>query len=240
MTMPPLEGAPFRLERYHAQCIHLSWQSSPANDGRRYFMSVHEPLPNSNPKQPVAPWIRTLRTAFPGAAFEKISSEIDHMMIDYRMTVAMSGGRFISHKAIGNTQLPSQLPDDKAASKMKVIPLKDLRGTIARAFAADGWKPSSTARQGFACELWKLSGHRRRLTLRFHVQRHRGAPPTMISTIHLSIGRKKLNLGVPAERSTRHEYPIPNPEVLDHFLANVRAVASYLEQSWVREVEDLL
>jgi hypothetical protein len=49
-----------------------------------------------------------------------------------------------------------------------------------------------------------------------------------------------LTLGVMAERSTRHGYEVPNPQVLSQILENMRVVVEYLENTWVAELEEVL
>jgi hypothetical protein len=240
MSVQPLRLCSPFLEMY-LQSVHLSWQSCPTRDGRRYPLSFNEPLPTADRAQPVPAWIRALYSAFPGASAEKIKSDIDHLMIEYGMVVFYSGGSFIGTKSIGDDlKLPHQLPDSQAASHLNYAPLRGVRRTIARMFADDGWKQVSCSRQPGIYELRKTSPGGRRLGLLFWVQKRGRSSRNIAAFMRLVSHRRRLNLGVLAERSTRREYEVPNQQVLSLVLDNMRVVVKYLENTWVAELEEAL
>ncbi len=222
------------------QSISLGWQSSPTADGRRYFLSFIEPLPTADEKQPVPAWMQTLYSAFPAAAAEEIRSDIDWIMTDYQMVVS-SGGSFIGSKSIGDDlKLPHVLPGSLAASRLNYAQLRDVRSIIAHMFADDGWKQAPGPRYAGMCELRKRSSGGRRLGLLFWIQKHGRSSRTISGAMQLVAERRKLTLGVLAERSTRRDYEAPNPQVLSQILDNMRVVVKYLENTWVTEIEEVL
>jgi len=223
------------------QSISIGWQSLPTRDGRRYFLSFIEPLPTADPTQPVQAWIQTLYSAFPGASVEKIRSDIDWIMVDYGMVVSGSSGSFIESRSIGDDlKLPHELPDSQAAPHLNYAPLRGVRGTIARAFADDGWKQAPGSGQTAIAELRKTTPGGRRLGLLFWVQNRAGSPRSISGTMQLVSERGTMNLRVLAERSTRREYEVPNSQVLSQILDNMRVVVKYLENTWVTELEAAL
>jgi hypothetical protein len=60
------------------------------------------------------------------------------------------------------------------------------------------------------------------------------------AVMELVAERRNLTLGVVAERSTRHEYEVPNSEVMSQILDNTRVVVKYLEKTWITELEEAL
>jgi hypothetical protein len=131
------------------------------------------------------------------------------------------------------------LPDSQAASHLNYTPLRGVRGKIARAFAQDGWKDASVPGYGMY-ELRKRSRFRRRLSLMVWIEKHGPSSRTISAMMRLGPERSRLTVWVPAERSMRYEYEVPNPEVLSQVLDNMRVVAKYLESTWVRGVEEAL
>ena len=203
-------------------------------------MNFIELLPTAGRKQPVPTWIQTLYSAFPGASAEKIGSEIDSIMVDYRMVVSMVGGSFISAKSIGDVKLPHELPDARAASQLGYTPLRGVRSTIARLFADDGWKEVKGLTAAGLYELRNTSPGGRRLSLTFRVQKPGPSSRSIRGTMRLSSDRRTLTVTVMAERSMRREYEVPNTEVLSQIMENMRVVAKYLENTWVKDLEEAL
>jgi hypothetical protein len=244
---PILHGTSRMQSRLHShlldmnlQSVNLGWQSSPTRDGRMYFLSFIEPLPTADPKQPAPAWIQTLYSDFAGASADKIHSDIDLMMSDYRMVVSESGGSFIGSKSIGDVKLPHELHDSQAASHLNYASLRGVRSTIARVFAGDGWKHASGLRQAGVYELRKTSPGGRRLGLLFLVEKRGQSSRSICGTMQLVAERKRLALRVRAERGTRRDYEVPNSEVLRQVLDNMRVVVKYLEHTWVTELEEVL
>ncbi len=245
---PILKGAePMQTSRMHSlslelnlQSVHLGWQDSPTSDGQKYFLSFIEPLPTADRAQPVPAWIHSLYSAFPGAKAEGIGSDIDQIMSEYQMVVVYSGGSFIGSKAIGDLKLPHELPSSRATSHMNHAPLRYFHSTIARVFADDGWKQASGSKQTGIQELRKTSAGGRRLVLLFRLQKNSRSLRCISAVMRLVSERKMLILRVMAERSTRHDYEVPNPQVLSQVLENMRVVVKYLENTWVAELEEVL
>jgi hypothetical protein len=101
----------------------------------KYSWSVIEPLPTADPNEPVADWVKALYSGFPGAAAEKISSEIDLIAMEYGMVVRSADKPSVKIKSIpDDLNLPYKLPDAKAASELKHAPLKGF-ATLSRAFS---------------------------------------------------------------------------------------------------------
>lgn len=160
----------------NSQCVSLHWQDSPTREGEKYSLSVIEPLPTADPNQPVPDWIRALYSGFPGAAAEKISSEIDWIAMDYGTVVRSEGSPSVKSKSIPDElNLPYKLPDAKAASELKHAPLKGVREIIARVFVDDGWKQLPDGEQAGVYVLRKSSARGRPLTLTFRIQKPRGS-----------------------------------------------------------------
>ena len=223
------------------QSVNLSWQSSPTRDGRKYSLSFNEPLPTALRAQPVPAWIRRLYSAFPGASAEKISSDVDRIMMDYRMVVLYSGGSFIGSKSIGDDlKLPHELPDSQAASRLNHAPLRGFHSTIAGVFADDGWKPAAGIWQTGIHQLRKKSPGGRRLVLLFWIQKSGRSSRSLSGLMRLVSERRMLTLRVMAERSSRRDYEIPNPQVLSQILENMRVVVKYLQKTWVADLEEVL
>ena len=162
-------------------------------------------------------------------------------MIDYGMIVS-SGGRFVRTKSIGNDlELPYQLPDSSAASHLGRAPLRSFKATVARTFVEDGWKPLPVATPVGIYELRKRTPGGRRMSLFFWLRDIRSSAPRILSVnLQVMANRRRLNLLVHAERSSRHEYEVPNSEVLTQILDNMKVVVKYLESSWIRDVEQVL
>ena len=239
--------APVRSSHLHSplmeislQCISVGWQDSPARDGSRYSLHFIEPLPTADVKQPIPVWIQTLYSTFPGAKAEGIGSDIDQIMTEYRMIVSGTSGTFIGSKSIGDLKLPHELPSSRAASHLKHAPLKGFHSTISRVFADDGWKQAPDNEQTGIQELRKTSVAGRRLVLRFRVQKSGRSSRSISAVMRLVSQRRMLTLGVMAERSTRHGYEVPNPQVLSQILENMRVVVEYLENTWVADLEEVL
>jgi hypothetical protein len=222
------------------QCISVGWQDSPARDGSRYSLHFIEPLPTADVKQPIPAWIQTLYSAFPSASAGKISSDIDRIMMEYRMIVSGTSGTFIGSKSIGDLKLPHELPSSRAAPHLKHAPLKGFHSTISRVFADDGWKQAPDNEQTGIHELRKTSVAGRRLVLRFRVQKSGRSSRSISAVMRFVSQRRMLTLGVMAERSTRHGYEVPNPKVLSQILENMRVVTKHLEKTWVADLEELL
>lgn len=209
---PVLEGSKFsrpwsrhspRLEM-DLQSVRLSWQSSPTDDGRRYFLSFNEALPSGDRRQSAPAWMKTLYAAFPGASAEKIRSDADRITRDYQGVVSRSG-KFVRSKSIGDDlKLPHELPDSQAASHLNYTPIRRVRSKIARAFAQDGWKDASVPGYGMY-ELRKRSRFRRRLCLLFWVEKCGPSLRTISAMMRLGPERSRLTVWVPAERSMRYE-----------------------------------
>jgi hypothetical protein len=220
--------------------ISLSWQNSPTRDGRKYFLSLREPLPSADPKHPVPPWIQTLYSAFPGAEAAKISSDIDHILRDYN-TVLYSGGSFIRTTSIGDDlKLPHDLPDAQAASRLDHALLRGFHSMLARVFADDGWKPAPGVKPTGMDELRKTSPGGRRLLLLFWIKKSGPSSRSISTSMRLVSERRMLLQEVLAERSPRRDYEVPNPHVLTQILENMRVVVKYLENSWVADLEKVL
>jgi hypothetical protein len=123
---------------------------------------------------------------------------------------------------------------------MNSAPLRGVRSTIARVFADDGWKQASGISQTGTYELRKTSPGGRRLGLIFRVQSPRGSSRTIFSTMQLVSDGGTLNLRVHAERSMRHDYEVPDSQVLSQILDNMRVVVKHLEKTWMTELEEAL
>jgi hypothetical protein len=229
------------LQGLELQCLSLSWQSSPTRDGQRFFLNFIETLPTAAPRQPVPSWIQTFYSAFPGASAEKIHSDVDWIMSDYQMVVSYSDGSFIGTKSIGDDlKLPHVLPDSGAASHLDYTLLTDPRGAIARGFADGGWKSDLDSEEAGTYQLRKTSLGGRSLVLLLEVQEPGALPRTISGLIQLIAARRRLTLGILAERSRRREYAIPNSQVLSQVLDNMRVAVKYLEGTWVKELEEAL
>lgn len=134
----------------NSQCVSIHWQDSPTRQGEKYSLSVIEPLPTADPNQPLPDWIRALYSGFPGAAAEKISSEIDWIAMDYGTVVRSEGSPSVKSKSIpDDLNLPYKLPDAKAASELKHAALKGVRDIVARVFVDDGWKQRTPIESNF-------------------------------------------------------------------------------------------
>ena len=240
-TRVPSSRLHSRFLEMNLQSVQLSWQSSPTRDGRKYFLSFNEPLPTADAKQPVPAGIKTLYSAFPGAKAEKISSDIDHIMVEYRMVTSYSSGAFIGSKSIGeDLKLPHELPDSQAASHLNHAPLRGFHSTIAGVFEDDGWKEAPGIKQTGIHQLRKKSPGGRRLVLLFWIQKSGRSSRSLSGLMRLVSERRMLTLGVLAERSTRRDYEVPNPQVLSQILENMRVVVKYLENTWVADLEEVL
>jgi hypothetical protein len=223
------------------QCVSVGWQDSPARDGSRYSLHFIEPLQTADAKQPIPAWIQTLYSAFPSASAGKISSDIDHIMIEYGMVVSGTSGSFIESKSIGeDLKLPHELPSSRAASHLNHAPLRDFHSIIARVFADDGWKQAPGIKQTGIHQLRKKSLGGRRLVLLFRVQKSGRSSRSISAVMRFVFERRMLTLGVLAERSTRRDYEVPTPLVLSQTLENMRVVAKYLEDTWVADLEEVL